>query len=60
MDVKHQLYKQIKGGIPVPLFPCNKLACSPVPQKSEICPIVKICPIAKGNFMTKHDHSSLN
>ena len=42
IGVKHQLYKQIKGGVPVPLFPWNKLACSPVHQKSEICPIVSL------------------
>ena len=25
------------GGVPVPLFGRNKLACSPVPQKSKNC-----------------------
>ena len=25
------------GGVPDPLFPLNKLTCSPVPQKSKIC-----------------------
>ena len=35
-----------EGG-PVPLFPWNKLACSPVPQKSKICflmfPVLQYC-----------------
>ena len=35
------------GGVPVPLFPWNKLACSPVPKKSKICflmlPVPKYC-----------------
>ena len=34
-------------GVPVPLFPWNKLACSPVPQKSKICflmlPVPQYC-----------------
>ena len=33
-------------GVPVPLFPWNKLACSPVPQKSKICfmfPVPEYC-----------------
>ena len=35
------------GGVPVPLFPLNKLACSHVPQKSKICflmfPVPQYC-----------------
>ena len=34
-------------GVPVPLFPWNKLACSPVPPKSKICflmfPVPQYC-----------------
>ena len=28
------------GGVPVSLFPWNKLACSPVPQNSKICSLM--------------------
>ena len=45
------------GGIPVPLFPWNKLACSPVPQKIEnlfsyvpCSPIVSLFPCSPQNL----------